>query len=65
MDALKNASSRSLDSAKNLGAKGVDGILSAKAAGSAACSTGIDKARAARDAAKERGAEALNAGAAQ
>eukprot|EP00966_Prymnesium_polylepis_P145096 3350519-Prymnesium_polylepis.1 len=61
VDALRSASSKSLDSAKAIGTKGADGVRAAKAASSAACSSGIDKVRSAKDLAKERGAEALNA----
>ncbi|KAL1502976.1 hypothetical protein AB1Y20_011047 [Prymnesium parvum] len=64
VEALRQASSRSLHSARSLGGKGVDGWRTAAAAGSAACSSGINKVRSAKDSARERGAEALHAAAA-
>ncbi|MDP7378111.1 MAG: hypothetical protein QF516_08420, partial [Pirellulaceae bacterium] len=64
VDALRSARCSSFDSAKHIGAKGIDGIRNATAASSAVCSSGVDKVRFVKAAAKERGAEALNAAAA-
>lgn len=49
VDAMRQAGTKSLDNAKAFGNKGMEGIRSATAAGSAACSSGIEKVRGAID----------------